>query len=92
MPNNVEDGLIRSYYAHENNTLAAGSKLVATKADLAKVKNVLSNTDVIEACAKERANTKWKFHKLINVTIFAALLTEIYMWSTVRATYEKPHF
>ena len=55
------------------------SKLVATKEVLVKIKNVLSNTDVIEACTKERANTKWKFYKLTNVTVFAALLREVPM-------------
>ena len=71
------DGICRYYYAHENNTLMERSKLVATKEDLVKIKNVLSNTDVVEACSKEREPTKWKFYKLTNVTVFAALLREV---------------
>ena len=50
-----------------------------TKEDLVKIKKLLSNTDVIEACTRERANTKWKFYKLTNVTVFVALLKEVAM-------------
>ena len=56
--NNVEDGTCRYYYAHENNTSTKRSKLVATEKDSVKLKNVLSCTDVIEACTNERAKTK----------------------------------
>ena len=55
--NNVEDGTCRYYYAHEKNTLMKRSKLVMTKYVLVKMKNVLSITDVIEACTNERAKT-----------------------------------
>ena len=58
---NVEDRICRYYYAHENNTLMEGSKLVATTEDLEKIKNVLSSTDVIKAFTKVRANNSWKF-------------------------------
>ena len=34
---------------------------------------------MIESCAKERSNTKWRFFKLTNLTIFAALLRDIPM-------------
>ena len=50
--------------------------LVATTLDLAKINTLLSNTDVIELCARERANTKWKIHKLKNDTVCGALLKE----------------
>ena len=56
-----------------------GQDFVATKEDLVKLKNMLSNTDVIEASTKERANTKWKFYKLANGSVFAALLKEFPM-------------
>ena len=36
----------------------------------------MSNTDVIEVCAEERANKKWELHKFTNVTVFAALLRQ----------------
>ena len=35
--------------------------------------------DIIDLCTRERANTKWKFYKLTNVTVFAALLKVIPM-------------
>ena len=42
---NVENGTCGFYYAHENKTLLERSKFLATKEDLLKIKNVLSNTD-----------------------------------------------
>ena len=35
--------------------------------------------DIIDLCTRERANTKWKFYKLTNVTVFAALLKDLPM-------------
>ena len=70
---------IRYFYAHENNTLLEQSKLVSNKNDMAKLKEILKKTDVIEACTKERSNTKCRFFKLTNLTIFAALLRDIPM-------------
>ena len=35
--------------------------------------------DIFDLCTRERANTKWKFYKLTNLTIFAALLKDIPM-------------
>ena len=43
------------------------------------MKEILKKSDVIESCTKERSNTKWKFIKLTNLTIFAALLKDIPM-------------
>ena len=76
---NIEDGNFRYFYAHENNTLLEQSKLVSNRDDMAKLKESLKKTDVIESCTKERANTKWKFFKLTNLTIFAALLRDFPM-------------
>ena len=69
----------RYFYAHENNTLLEQSKLVSNKNDMAKLKEILKKTDVIESCTKERSNTKWRFFKLRNLTIFAAILKDIPM-------------
>ena len=44
---NIEDGKFRYFYAHENNTLLEQSKLLSTKDDLAKLKEILKKTDVI---------------------------------------------
>ena len=76
---NIEDGKLRYFYAHENNTLLEQSKLVSNKDDMAELKEILKKTDVIESCTKERSNTKWSFFKLTNLTIFAALLRDIPM-------------
>ena len=76
---NLEDGRYRYFYAHENNTLLDRSQLVCTKDDLTKLKNIVNQTDVIESCTRERMNTKWKFYKLTNLTVFAALLKDIPM-------------
>ena len=44
---------------------------------MAKLKNFLNKTDVIEFCSRERMNTKWRFYKLTNLTIFADLLRDV---------------
>ena len=44
-----------------------------------KKEQILNNTDVNQGCTKERANTKWEFHKLKNFTVFAVLLREVPM-------------
>ena len=76
---NIEDGKFRYFYADENNTLLEQSKFVSNKDDMAKLKEILKKTDVIESCTKESSNTKWRFFKLTNRTIFAALLRDIPM-------------
>ena len=76
---NTKDGIFRYFYAHENNTLLEQSKVVSNKDDMVKLKKILKKTDVIEPCTKERSNTKWRFLKLTNLTIFAALLRDIPM-------------
>ena len=73
---NIEDGGFRHFCAHENNTLLDRSKLVCTHDDLAKLKDCLNKTDVIESCSRERTNTKRRFYKLTSLTVFAALLED----------------
>ena len=75
----IDDGGFRYFYARENNTLLDRSKLVCTHDNLAKVKDFLNKTDVIESCSRERMNTKWRFYKLTNLTVFAALLKDVPM-------------
>ena len=69
----------RYFYAHENNTLLDCSKPVCTHDDLANLKNFLNKTDVIEPCSREKMNTKYRFYKLTNLTVFAALLKDVPM-------------
>ena len=66
---NIEDGKFRYFYAHENNTLLEQSKLVSNKNDMAKLKEILKKTNVIDSCTKERFNTKWRFFKLTKLDI-----------------------
>ena len=76
---NIEDGGFRYFYAHENNTLLNRSKLACSQDDLAKLKDFLNKTDVIESCSRERMKTKWRFYKLTKLTVFAALLKDVPM-------------
>ena len=76
---NIEDGGFRYFFAHENNTPLDRSKLVCTHYDLAKLKDFLNKTNIIESCSRERMNTKWRFYKLTNLTVFAALLNDVPM-------------
>ena len=76
---NNEDGICRYFYAHKNNTIMEKSKLVCTPDDKVNLKEKLQRMDIIDLCTRERANTKWKFYKLTNVTVFAALLKDIPM-------------
>ena len=76
---NIEDGMCRYFYAHKNNTVMEKSKLVCAPDDIANLKEKLQKIDIIDLCTRERANTKWKFYKLTNLTVFAALLTDIPM-------------
>ena len=48
---NVPDEVFWFQRAQENDTLSGLSKPMATTEDLVRKKNVLSNTNVIEACA-----------------------------------------
>ena len=71
--------MCRYFYAHENNTFMEKSKLVCTPDDIANLKEKLQKKDYFDLCTRERANTKWKFYKLTNVTVFAALFKNIPM-------------
>ena len=47
------------------------------KDDLANVNDLLNKTEIIESCSRERMNSKWKFYKLTNLTVPAALLKDV---------------
>ena len=76
---NIEDGGFRYFYAYENNTRLGRSIFVCTHDDLAKLKDFLNKTGVIESCSRERMNTKWRFYQLPNLTVLAALLIGVPM-------------
>ena len=50
---------------------------MAPTEDLTKIKNLLSNTDVIESRTRDQASRKWKNYKLTNVISFVALHKEV---------------
>ena len=51
---NIEDGGFIHFYAHKNTTLQDRSKLLCNKDDLAKLRDVLNKTNVIESCIREK--------------------------------------
>ena len=78
---NIEDGGFGNFYAHENNTLLGRCSFVCTHDDLAELEDFLNKTYVIESCSQKRMNTKWRFYKLTNLSVFAALLKDVPMGS-----------
>ena len=76
---NIEDGGFRYFYAHEDNTRLDWSNFVCAHDDLAKLNACFNKTDVIKSCSRETMNTKWRFYKLKNLTVFAVLLIEAAM-------------
>ena len=55
------------------------SKLVCTPDDITNLKEKLQAMDVLDLCTREKANTKWKFYKMSNLTVFTALLKDVPM-------------
>ena len=55
------------------------SKLVCTPDDITKLKEKLQKMDIVDLCTRERPNTKRKFYKLTNLTLFAAPLKDVPM-------------
>ena len=44
---------------------------------MSDLKNRMQKIDIVDLCTRETANTKWKFYKLTNLTIFASLLKDV---------------
>ena len=89
---NIEDGICRYFYAHENKSIMEKSKLVCTQADMTNLKNRMQKMGIVDFCTRERDNTKWNFYKLTNIRIFAALLRDVPLDckdSLTRTTFEK---
>ena len=61
----------------EKKQLDGTIKVCGSKEHLVKIKNVWSNTDLIEACTKQSSNTNWKTYKVTKIHVFVALLREI---------------
>ena len=52
---------------------------MCTHDDLVKIKEFLNKTDVIEPYSRERMNSKWRFCKLKNLSVIAAILKDVPM-------------
>ena len=76
---NVDTDQYRYFYAHENNTFFEKSHFLCSKGDLVSLQDRVENMDLIETCAQERANTKWRYALTTNAPIFCALLNNIPM-------------
>ena len=76
---NIADGGFRRFYAQENSLLLDWLVFVCTKENLAELKEIFNETDVIKSCNRERMNTKWRFYKLINFTVLAAAVKDVPM-------------
>ena len=70
---------VDTFYAHENSTVLERYKLVCTPDDITNLKEKSQKLDIGDVCTRERANTNWKFYKLTNLTVFAALLKDVPM-------------
>ena len=92
---NIEDGMCRYFYAHENNTIMERAKVVCLQANMTNLKDRMQKMDFANICTRERAKTKWKFCKLTNISIFASLLKDVPMGCTdshTWTTFEKPQY
>ena len=71
---NIEYGTCRHFYANENNAVMERSKLVYIGDDMTNLKEKLQKMDIADHGTRKRGNTKWKFYKLTNVSVFPSLL------------------
>ena len=46
---------------------------------MTNLKDRMQEMDIVILGTRERANTKWKFYKLTNLTVFASLLKDVPM-------------
>ena len=47
---NIEDGMCRYFYAHENNIILEKAKLVCTQADMTNLKDRMHKMDIVDLC------------------------------------------
>ena len=76
---NIEDGMCRYFYAHENKIIIEKSKLVCTQAHMTNLKDRMQKINIVVICTREKTNTKRKFYKITNFKIFASLLKDVPM-------------
>ena len=49
---NLEDGMCRYFYAHENNTIMERAKLVCTQADMTNLEDRMERMDFVDLCTR----------------------------------------
>ena len=52
---------------------------MCTQPDMTNLKDRMQKMDIVDPFTRERANTKWKFYKLANLTVFASLFKDVPM-------------
>ena len=62
---------------------------MCTHDDLAKLKNFLNKSDVIEFCSRERSNKKWRFYNLTNLTGFCCF-TQRHTYGVQERSFPEP--
>ena len=50
---------------------------MCTRDNLAKPKDSLNKSNLIESCSREKLSSKWRLYKFTNLTAFAALLKDV---------------
>ena len=85
---NIEDGGLRYFYGDEKNTLLDRSKPVCTRDHLAKLKDLLNKSDVIESCSRERSSSKWRFYKVTSLTVLQ-LFSKRFLWVARTQSYRN---
>ena len=50
---------------------------MCTPDDNTNLKEKIQKMDIVDLCTRERANIKWKFYKLTNLTSFAVIFKDV---------------
>ena len=71
---NIEDGLCRYFYAHENNIVMERSKFVRNPSYIVNLNEKLQKMNNIDNRTRKRPKTELRLYQLKNVTVFLPLL------------------
>ena len=67
----------RYFYPHNNNMIFQSPITLSNEREKEDLKQKLEDVDYVENCTSHRSNTKWRFFKLTNLTIFATFLRDV---------------
>ena len=76
---NVQDGSRRSFLCSREQYGFWGSKLVCIPHDTTNLREKVQKLGIVDLCTGEGANTKRKFYKLTNLTLFTTRLVDVPM-------------